>query len=88
MAHMKIAPPDICKLNPQVPAALAHILGKMLAKRPKDRYQTPEGPPRTSTTLKNSHLVQSEDRPASLEDLARAETDRSASTARSRPGRG
>ena len=42
MAHLKIAPPDICKLNPQVPATFAYILGKMLAKKPKDRYQTPK----------------------------------------------
>ena len=76
MAHIKTAPPDICKLNPQVPAAFAHILNKMLAKRPKDRYQTPKELLKDlDNPEKVARLVQSEDRRASLEDLARAETE-------------
>ncbi len=39
--HAEEAPPDICSLQPDVPADLAAILRKMLAKQPGDRYQTP-----------------------------------------------
>ncbi len=39
--HIQAEPPDICKINPAVPRSLALILKKMLAKRRRDRYQTP-----------------------------------------------
>jgi hypothetical protein len=40
-AHQTAAPPDITAVRPDVPAPLAAILGKMLAKDPAERYQTP-----------------------------------------------
>lgn len=39
--HMTIAPPDVRKLNKDVPAAIVSIIERMLAKKPADRYQTP-----------------------------------------------
>jgi serine/threonine protein kinase len=39
--HIETEPPDISKLNESVPKGLALILRKMLAKKPRDRYQTP-----------------------------------------------
>lgn len=40
-AHAQAEPPSIRVLNPRVPANFAAILGKMLAKDPRERYQTP-----------------------------------------------
>jgi serine/threonine protein kinase len=42
MHHLETPPPDIRKLNPAVSRRLAAILEKMLAKKPGDRYQTPD----------------------------------------------
>jgi len=39
--HQMIEPPDVRTLRPEIPAALARALRKMMAKRPEDRYQTP-----------------------------------------------
>ncbi len=39
--HAEETPADICTLQPGVPADLAAIVRKMLAKQPGDRYQTP-----------------------------------------------
>jgi serine/threonine protein kinase len=39
--HFEAEPPSIRQLNPAVPAGLAAVLHKMLAKKPQDRYQTP-----------------------------------------------
>jgi tetratricopeptide (TPR) repeat protein len=39
--HAAATPPDLCKLNPAVPAQLWDVCRRMLAKRPADRYQTP-----------------------------------------------
>ncbi len=39
--HMQTPAPDVRKLNRSVPAYLAAIIHKMLAKSPDDRYQTP-----------------------------------------------
>ncbi|MBM4069426.1 MAG: hypothetical protein FJ271_10830 [Planctomycetes bacterium] len=39
--HAEDDPPDIRTLNKSVPDGLVVILGKMLAKKPSDRYQTP-----------------------------------------------
>jgi tetratricopeptide (TPR) repeat protein len=39
--HLDTEPPDIQTLNPDVPADLAAVLRRMLAKKPTDRYQTP-----------------------------------------------
>ncbi|MBL8793122.1 MAG: protein kinase [Planctomycetia bacterium] len=41
LRHQQAAPLDIRKLRPEVPPALIAVIGKMLAKRPDDRYQTP-----------------------------------------------
>jgi serine/threonine-protein kinase len=39
--HLTSPPPSILEKRPDVPAELARILEKMLAKNPQDRYQTP-----------------------------------------------
>lgn len=39
--HMQTPAPDVRRLNKNVPAYLAAILNRMLAKKPEDRYQTP-----------------------------------------------
>src|SRR5262245_35920547 len=39
--HIQSEPPDICRLNESVPKEIGLILRKMLAKKPRDRYQTP-----------------------------------------------
>lgn len=39
--HQETEPPDVRKLNPEVPEPLVKILVRMLAKKPADRYQTP-----------------------------------------------
>jgi serine/threonine protein kinase len=41
-AHQHVAPVDPRVLNPTVPDELAAILGRMMAKDPSQRYQTPE----------------------------------------------
>jgi len=40
--HQNIAPPDPRELNPAIPDELVAVLGKMMAKEPRDRYQRPE----------------------------------------------
>ncbi len=40
--HVRAAPPDLQKSLPGSPAALATIIKKLMAKAPKDRYQTPD----------------------------------------------
>jgi hypothetical protein len=39
--HAEAPPPDVRRFNPAVPAWLAAVLERLLAKRPEDRYQTP-----------------------------------------------
>jgi serine/threonine protein kinase len=39
--HQHVAPADPRQLNPRIPDDIALILGKMMAKNPKDRYQRP-----------------------------------------------
>jgi eukaryotic-like serine/threonine-protein kinase len=39
--HVHVTPPDPRDFNPKIPDGLIVILGKLLAKRPEDRYQTP-----------------------------------------------
>jgi serine/threonine-protein kinase len=39
--HVNVEPPDIRGLNAGVPEDLAYVLGKLLRKKPEDRYQTP-----------------------------------------------
>jgi len=41
MRHQQTPPPPIRALRPEVPAAVAAVLARMMAKRPEDRYQTP-----------------------------------------------
>src|SRR5262249_13392812 len=41
LRHQQVAPPAIDKVRNDIPPGLSAILGKMLAKRPEDRYQTP-----------------------------------------------
>lgn len=40
-AHQAEAPPDLRSLRPEVPAGLAELVSRLLAKRPEDRPQTP-----------------------------------------------
>lgn len=40
-AHLQEPPPDIRRLYPAVPAELAKVIARLLAKRPEDRFQTP-----------------------------------------------
>ena len=42
LKHVEAKPPDILQFNPQTPPGLVQILEKMLAKKPEDRYQTPD----------------------------------------------
>lgn len=39
--HVEEEPPDVRQFNPKVSDALRTVLGRMLAKKPGDRYQTP-----------------------------------------------
>ena len=41
LKHQQGALPDIRQARPEVPATVADVLTRMLAKRPEDRYQTP-----------------------------------------------
>jgi len=41
MRHQQAEPPDLKERRPDVPDDLIRIIGRMLAKKPKDRYQTP-----------------------------------------------
>jgi serine/threonine protein kinase len=40
--HEQVEPPPVSALRPEVPAELDAVVQKMLAKRPAERYQTPE----------------------------------------------
>ncbi len=40
--HLRDDPPDVRSFNPDVPPDLVAVLRRMLEKKPKDRYQTPE----------------------------------------------
>jgi hypothetical protein len=40
--HQHVAPPDPRRLNPTVPDDVALVLGRMMAKDPRQRYQRPE----------------------------------------------
>jgi serine/threonine protein kinase/succinate dehydrogenase flavin-adding protein (antitoxin of CptAB toxin-antitoxin module) len=40
-AHRHEPPPDLRRLRPEVPAALAELVARLLAKKPEDRPQTP-----------------------------------------------
>ncbi|QDU57283.1 serine/threonine-protein kinase [Aeoliella mucimassa] len=41
LSHQGDPPPMLAELRPDVPAPLAAVVGRMLAKRPEQRYQTP-----------------------------------------------
>jgi eukaryotic-like serine/threonine-protein kinase len=41
LKHMSAEPEPVEKVNPEVPAGLASILRRMMAKQPKERFQTP-----------------------------------------------
>src|SRR5262249_19843691 len=41
--HQQADPIPVESLNPNVPAELADIVRRMMAKRPEDRYRTPAG---------------------------------------------
>jgi serine/threonine-protein kinase len=41
IAHFKEPPPHLCEARPDAPAELGRIFGKLMAKSPEDRYQTP-----------------------------------------------
>src|SRR5207249_4422089 len=40
--HQHVPPPDPRAYNPDLPADLALVLGRMMAKDPRDRYQRPQ----------------------------------------------
>ncbi len=40
--HAHESPPDPLQFNPDVPGSVLYILGRMMEKRPADRYQTPQ----------------------------------------------
>lgn len=40
--HLEAEPPDVRRLNKAVPERFVAVLRKMLAKKPEDRYQTPQ----------------------------------------------
>jgi len=40
LAHLRTPPPDLRRLRPEVPRWLARVVGRLLAKRPEDRYPT------------------------------------------------
>ncbi len=42
-SHLAREPAPLARVAPQVPATLSSIVGKLLAKRPEDRYQTAAG---------------------------------------------
>jgi eukaryotic-like serine/threonine-protein kinase len=73
--HIKSTPPDICSLNGKVPRTFEHILKRMLAKKPSERYQTPRELLKDLEHPEKIDVVSKSERLASLEDLARAETD-------------
>src|SRR5205807_1040154 len=41
-AHRHLAPPDPRQFNPAIPDDVVAVLGRMMAKDPRDRYQRPE----------------------------------------------
>jgi serine/threonine-protein kinase len=41
LKHQRSEPAPVTQLRPEVPAGLAGVVQRMLAKRPEDRYQTP-----------------------------------------------
>lgn len=41
--HAVAPPPELARLNPDIPPALCRVIDKLLAKDPDDRYQTAEG---------------------------------------------
>jgi serine/threonine protein kinase len=56
-AHLKEPPPDIRQRRPEVPAELAAVLARLLAKQPEDRYQTPaEAAVALEPSARNAHL--------------------------------
>jgi serine/threonine-protein kinase len=82
--HAEAEPPDVRQLNQDIPDWVADILGRMLAKKAADRYQTPaellkdlENPRRTSKSISIdllANLAEGEDEPgAAAEDEDEAE---------------
>jgi len=51
--HLNVEPPDVRLLNPRASRATAAVLRRLLAKRPADRYQTPEDLLKDLVTLKD-----------------------------------
>jgi serine/threonine protein kinase len=59
--HQQAEPPPLDQFRPDIPAELAAILGRMLAKRPEDRYQSPA---EVATALEPFLTLQTATRPA------------------------
>ncbi|MCI0356958.1 MAG: protein kinase, partial [Planctomycetaceae bacterium] len=70
-AHQHVAPPAIGELRPDAPPEVAAVLGRLLAKRPDDRFQTP-----TELVEALTPLAHGADLPAlCMRALERAELD-------------
>jgi serine/threonine-protein kinase len=80
LKHVESPPPDIRELNPKVTPGLANIVERMLAKKPAERYQTPQ------ELLKDLERVEKNpiDVKGALETLAAGEKMRSGP--RTKPG--
>ena len=39
--HLHVQPPDPRRVNAAIPPSVIRVLGRMLKKRPEDRYQAP-----------------------------------------------
>lgn len=62
--HVEEPPPDILQFNRKVPPGVLEIMKRMLAKKPEDRYQTPE------ELLKDLELGRSSAQPINADLLA------------------
>lgn len=77
--HAEVEPPDIRTINPDVTPGLARVLGKMLAKKPVQRYQNPQ---ELIQDLQNPEVTQGPIRTEFLEELAHEDNGHKASRPR------
>jgi serine/threonine protein kinase len=74
--HADAEPPDMRTFNPDVPPELVEVLRRMLAKRPEDRYQTPEELLRALHLKPRTARRERRSRHPAPESAAQAEADR------------